>query len=1577
MILKKLNTKKEIMKKLFKFSFLTMLLLTSTLNIGYSIDNFNSKKSSKSSNFNEDDAGCTFNENNTGSNVFVRSNIVVNLEPGECSANVTLVTPTVTGASCNVTGPSNGTYPIGTTQVEWTIVECPDQIIRQNIVVNNFQGSGIIACNDLVQVSLDDDCYTVVTPDQILEGGSYGCYDYYTVEIYDENTNISYGNVVTEANIGQTLTVKVTDQTNNSCWGKIAIEDKNPTPLNCRDAWTRCNESTLPGALATRTYEVEVNPNVRINEGGTSPQQITEFNILDDGLNGFTIGDMNIALNISHPNVSELRATLSYTSPEGDIYNPISLFDFTSGTCTSPNISLTFDDESASSYASLLAACGSNPAKTGTYNSQDPLSSFDTYSANGMFTLRIYDNVDNASNGTLVSATITFTKDTNIITFPGPDNGTYTLIGENTYTTDDMDACGSATINYNDVSVEQECTEPYSHIITRTWYAEDEQGNNSSCVQTIYVYRNDLSDLTFPKNYDNSANGFPALSCRYYGETVPTTAITGVPTGSFCDNVQIFDPVDTRIDICELSYKIVRHWKVADWCSGEIIEHDQIIKIEDTEGPVMDCPANITIAAGDYDCSGAIVVDKPVITRECSSTVSYKLFYGEVDNSAGIIGDTLYAEVLPNVNGEYIIDNLVFGKNKLKWQVEDDCNKTSECTYYVTVVDLTPPFAVCDQFTVTSIGADGWAVVKAETFDDGSTDNCGITSFRARKVTNICTEADTQFGDEVRFCCEEVGTSVMVEYEVQDAAGNSNTCMVEVRIQDKLPPYITYCPADITLNCQSMDITNLDVTGRIQSIDNCGIVDTLMSDSGSLDQCGRGVFTRVWKVTDNVGLQASCVQTITVIDSFPFTYDDITWPDDYSATSNGQVCDPNLDPSTLDEPYNGPILDDDFCSLTASTYEDQVFYFVEEACVKIIRTWSVIDWCTYDAATGEGIYTQRQILKVSNTTAPTFTTSCGDREFCIYGDNCSGEVSLSTEVTDDCTPTPEITVTYEINSVNSAGDFTYVTAGSGLSVTTVLVPGDYHIEWQAEDHCGNVGICQYNFVVKDCKAPTPYCHTAVTSVVMNNSGSLTIWANDFDLGSYDNCTSQEDLRISFSSDVTQTNMTFTCNNIPDGESNYIEVEMWVTDLAGNQDFCTVHIDLQDNNADACSDLPAGFAFIKGNVRTASNKMVSNVEVDINSNQSSLPSTFMTTAADGGYSFSSLPHYGNYSIKSSKNDDLMNGVSTLDLVLIQKHILGLQVLDTPYKLIAADINANGGISAIDLIELRKLILGVTAEFPSNTSWRFIPEAFEIEQPTTPWDFPESVSIESLYLSDEDVNFLAVKTGDVNKTASLGVNSTIVTSNRSNQSLVINQDLINGESIISLKADQDTDLIGLQFALNIDPSATLVSVESGALTISADNYRVVDNTLILSWNDAYALDIKSDDVLLQIKLTNANDLVSLNDKVLQAEAYNNDLEVLNINVVKNTIVAQIDDLQLRNSPNPFVDATQISFNMMDNVSGTLSIYDANGKIISVQTKQFNKGLNTVNILSSDLAGAGLYVVKLDAGKHSAVSKMIVLQ
>ena len=127
--------------------------------------------------------------------------------------------------------------------------------------------------------------------------------------------------------------------------------------------------------------------------------------------------------------------------------------------------------------------------------------------------------------------------------------------------------------------------------------------------------------------------------------------------------------------------------------------------------------------------------------------------------------------------------------------------------------------------------------------------------------------------------------------------------------------------------------------------------------------------------------------------------------------------------------------------------------------------------------------------------------------------------------------------------------------------------------------------------------------------------------------------------------------------------------------------------------------------------------------------------------------------GEYVVTPSKNDNPLNGVTTYDLVLISKHILGIEPFDTPFKMIAADANNSGSITTFDITSIRKLILGIVDTFPYNVSWRFVPDTnwFEFPNPVNPFfsAFPEKITISAI--PDTLVNFFGIKLGDVNYTA----------------------------------------------------------------------------------------------------------------------------------------------------------------------------------------------------------------------------------
>jgi|GEM_PF-965427 len=124
---------------------------------------------------------------------------------------------------------------------------------------------------------------------------------------------------------------------------------------------------------------------------------------------------------------------------------------------------------------------------------------------------------------------------------------------------------------------------------------------------------------------------------------------------------------------------------------------------------------------------------------------------------------------------------------------------------------------------------------------------------------------------------------------------------------------------------------------------------------------------------------------------------------------------------------------------------------------------------------------------------------------------------------------------------------------------------------------------------------------------------------------------------------------------------------------------------------------------------------------------------------------------NFILDLVNNNDHLNGVSTLDMVLIQRHILGIQPLSSECNKLAADLTSDGRITAVDILTMRKLILGVIPELPFTSSWIFVNLYQESSTPVTVIDELDLKFPKYLFpLTELDIK--AIKVGDVNGSAS---------------------------------------------------------------------------------------------------------------------------------------------------------------------------------------------------------------------------------
>lgn len=175
--------------------------------------------------------------------------------------------------------------------------------------------------------------------------------------------------------------------------------------------------------------------------------------------------------------------------------------------------------------------------------------------------------------------------------------------------------------------------------------------------------------------------------------------------------------------------------------------------------------------------------------------------------------------------------------------------------------------------------------------------------------------------------------------------------------------------------------------------------------------------------------------------------------------------------------------------------------------------------------------------------------------------------------------------------------------------------------------------------------------------------------------------------------------------------------------------------------------------VSGNVQTHWGQPMPNVRVSITGGANAM----VYTNASGNYTFANVPVGENYTLAAFRDTNDLNGVSTFDLVLTTKHILGLEPFDSPWKIIAADANKSKSVTTFDIVETRKLILGIYNAYPTNTAWRFFPASTTFSNPANPFSGglpPESITIQNLQSDYTTGNFKGVKVGDTNNTAEPG-------------------------------------------------------------------------------------------------------------------------------------------------------------------------------------------------------------------------------
>lgn len=345
-------------------------------------------------------------------------------------------------------------------------------------------------------------------------------------------------------------------------------------------------------------------------------------------------------------------------------------------------------------------------------------------------------------------------------------------------------------------------------VITRTWTATDDVGNQTVCTQTITINDTIAPLLDCPADVtiecdESSAPGNTGTATAFDPcDSNPTVTFSDSTSGS-CPTV------------------ITRTWTATDSC-GNSSSCDQIITVDDTTAPVLNCPADTTVECD--QSSDPASTGTATATDNCDDNLTVTFSDSASGSCPTIITRT--------------------------WSATDSCGNTGSCDQIITVADSTAPVINCPPNI--SVECD-------ESSDPASTGAATATD-------NCDSNPSVAFSDSVSGTCPTIITRT---WTATDSCGNVGSCDQIITVVDSTAPVIAGCPSDVTVDC----ISQVPELEQLVATDNCDddpvvTMTQTPSDISGVDPCG-GTITRVWTAVDDCGNSASCTQVITVFDSTP------------------------------------------------------------------------------------------------------------------------------------------------------------------------------------------------------------------------------------------------------------------------------------------------------------------------------------------------------------------------------------------------------------------------------------------------------------------------------------------------------------------------------------------------------------------------------------------------------------------------------------------------------------------------------------------------------------------------------------
>lgn len=541
------------------------------------------------------------------------------------------------------------------------------------------------------------------------------------------------------------------------------------------------------------------------------------------------------------------------------------------------------------------------------------------------------------------------------------------------------------------------------------------------------------------------------------------------------------------------------------------------------------------------------------------------------------------------------------------------------------------------------------------------------------------------------------------------------------------------CPPDKYLTCHD-DIHYLPLVGTPTVLGGSGQL--RYYDQSPNNACKVGHIIRTWYLdyngnqTFDLGEHA-CLQNIYV--SYTPGTVTIDWPSDIVLNCTDAI--PNTNPSWV----SGP------CDIIGVSKFDQIFGTDTKSCYKILRSFTVINWCTHVPGTTIGMWTHTQVIKIDDPSRPVIK-NCN--QVTLGTDvGCQATFQLSNSAT-DLSPCGQQKLMWKAEVdlwADGSVEYTFAhnhpdylfrldTVASGQSVTFRLpypvIRGYHNVKWTVHDQCGNAAVCVQKVYVRDDKKPTPYIHEILSASFEGKDHPLKVPARLFNIGSFDNCTKSNQLRYSFSTNVNDTIRTITCNN-----AGFQFFSIYVTDLDGNQEYVDAFMLAFDNGS--CSNTLR----LAGKVTEADD--IPMADVGFKLSMSSDPNMEIMTYSDqsGHFNWENISLYRDMMILPQYQSSQDHRLDIADLKMLQDYIMGNLKL-TNLQYMAADLDGDKNIRIKDLDVLKSRLLNPTKY--NGNKWVFGAEMDSLKDVSDLKSIKNSITLSQ---TNGTLGFRAVYLGDI--------------------------------------------------------------------------------------------------------------------------------------------------------------------------------------------------------------------------------------